>query len=183
MIKDLQENWLQCSIPGQRFHLLGFCCDCEALDETFDSLISSESRSKSRLSEVLDVLEDRSRIPWPGGARKVDPELFLPPLMASFACQAQALISLLSLKDLLQVACVLVIECDFQVPLALYVSSHGLATLILSHLVLTSIIIAATLTVLRRRPQTKFFSLWSLTTAAFHVGIYQVDATDLHFFY
>ncbi|CAM9734149.1 unnamed protein product [Sphacelaria rigidula] len=57
-------------------------CECDDLDETFTDLVSSTSRpgptadgnasNINRWERILVVAQDRSRIPWPGGAKRID---------------------------------------------------------------------------------------------------------------
>ncbi|XP_064463469.1 palmitoyltransferase ZDHHC23-B-like [Ornithodoros turicata] len=57
---------------GQRSHVLACLCDCEALDECFDRLFTCRRVSRSTLSRVKLTSMDRLRIPWAGGAKRVD---------------------------------------------------------------------------------------------------------------
>ncbi|CAN0139157.1 unnamed protein product, partial [Ectocarpus sp. 12 AP-2014] len=60
-----------------------FFCECEDLDETFTNLVSASSATSSTTASppgwkrVLDVAQDRARVPWPGGAKRVDLAWFL----------------------------------------------------------------------------------------------------------
>ena len=56
---------------GERSHLLGLCCDCEALDSAVDSLVSGGEVKSHLVPQILDLAEERLRIPWRGGAVKV----------------------------------------------------------------------------------------------------------------
>ena len=56
---------------GERSHLLALCCDCVALDEAVDSLVSGGGVKSHLVPEILDVAEERLRIPWRGGAVQV----------------------------------------------------------------------------------------------------------------
>ncbi|CAN0273011.1 unnamed protein product [Hapterophycus canaliculatus] len=51
-------------------------CECEDLDETLTNLVSPDSGSSTSTpggwKRVLAVAQDRARVPWPGGARRVD---------------------------------------------------------------------------------------------------------------
>ena len=53
---------------GERSHLLALCCDCVALDEAVDSLVSGGGVKPHLLPQILDTVEERLRLPWPGGA-------------------------------------------------------------------------------------------------------------------
>jgi len=63
---------------GERSHLLGFFCDCEALDDSFERLIQRQPMPEGRLREIGAVLRDRLRIPWVSGARRIEPAALLP---------------------------------------------------------------------------------------------------------
>ncbi|XP_076340252.1 palmitoyltransferase ZDHHC23-B-like isoform X4 [Tachypleus tridentatus] len=52
---------------GERSHLMGFCCDCEALDESFDRLITCKSVRLDSCSRIMDTVADRLRLPWCDG--------------------------------------------------------------------------------------------------------------------
>ncbi|CAF0804934.1 unnamed protein product [Brachionus calyciflorus] len=78
---------------NQRSHLLMCCCNCEALDTLCTSLVCcccediedehdtyNESFYQRRiriLKEVINDIHDRIRIPFPGGARKLNFDYFL----------------------------------------------------------------------------------------------------------
>ncbi|KAK5645413.1 hypothetical protein RI129_006713 [Pyrocoelia pectoralis] len=64
-------------INQQRNHLLACCCNCEDLDESVDKLLMGQTVSPNLRQNFLQTLEDRLRIPWYGGARKVRPQLLL----------------------------------------------------------------------------------------------------------
>ncbi|CAM9195313.1 unnamed protein product, partial [Scytosiphon promiscuus] len=72
------ENWCEyVSREGEIRNVLQFLCECEDLDETFTNLVSSNSASAAAgtpggWKRVLVVAQDRARVPWPGGARRVD---------------------------------------------------------------------------------------------------------------
>nr|XP_045583324.1 palmitoyltransferase ZDHHC23-like isoform X1 [Procambarus clarkii] len=56
---------------GERSHLLGAFCDCEAIDEAFDRLFTLKSLEKRNVEKITETVYDRLRIPWRGGAKKV----------------------------------------------------------------------------------------------------------------
>ena len=66
---------------GERSHLLALCCDCVALDEAVDGLVSGAGVSPHLLPEILDVAEERLRVPWRGGAVPVPPGRCVPVLV------------------------------------------------------------------------------------------------------
>ena len=63
---------------GERAHLLGLCCDCEALDTAVDSLVKGGGLRADKVREILDVAEERLRVPWPGGAVRIPLSSTLP---------------------------------------------------------------------------------------------------------
>lgn len=69
---------------GERSHLLGFFCDCEALDEAADRLLTFRGVEPGSFSSIMSITEDRVRVPWVGGAKKVSFDVLLgvlsPPL-------------------------------------------------------------------------------------------------------
>eukprot|EP00904_Undaria_pinnatifida_P000860 jgi/Undpi1/10775/HiC_scaffold_29.g13223.m1 len=63
-----------------------FLCECEDLDESFTNIVSFSRRGQddagtgrdtSGWQRILRVAQDRARVPWPGGARRVDLAWFL----------------------------------------------------------------------------------------------------------
>jgi len=71
---------------GDRSHLLGLCCDCEALDLAVDRVVSGREVKSEMIREIIDVVEERLRLPWRGGAvriplGKVLPIIMLPSLL------------------------------------------------------------------------------------------------------
>ena len=56
---------------GERAHLCGLFCDCQELDDTFDRLITRTKVPEKRCEAILEVIEDRLRLPWPRGAIKL----------------------------------------------------------------------------------------------------------------
>jgi len=63
---------------GERSHLLALCCDCAELDMAVDNLVSGKNVGNHRVNEILAVIEDRMRVPWKGGAKKLPLDLLLP---------------------------------------------------------------------------------------------------------
>ncbi|GFS21470.1 palmitoyltransferase [Elysia marginata] len=68
------------NMHGEKTHILAICCDCEALDETFDKIFKCEPVPDSTLDKLLSVLGDRLRIPtfFGAGAVKIRPDIFTP---------------------------------------------------------------------------------------------------------
>ena len=72
---------------GQRAHLLGLFCDCAELDDAFDKLISRVKIPSNRTSAILQVVEDRLRLPWAGGALKLPVDKISPWILVPFLFQ------------------------------------------------------------------------------------------------
>lgn len=53
---------------GERAHVLGLCCACEEIDRAADDLVHGQVPSRDRIDEALLELDDRLRLPTPGGA-------------------------------------------------------------------------------------------------------------------
>ncbi|CAM9346861.1 unnamed protein product [Ascophyllum nodosum] len=77
------DNWCEyISENGEVKHVLQLFCECEDLDETITELLSQSAETRdegdsvrrvgSRWRRVLDAIQDRARLPWPGGAKRVD---------------------------------------------------------------------------------------------------------------
>eukprot|EP00752_Nemacystus_decipiens_P005480 g4962.t1 len=69
------------SQDGEVRNVLQFFCECEDLDEAFTSLVSPDATAPTGTSttaraaawkRALAVAQDRARVPWPGGARRLD---------------------------------------------------------------------------------------------------------------
>ncbi|KAK3867595.1 hypothetical protein Pcinc_026950 [Petrolisthes cinctipes] len=56
---------------GERSHLLATLCNCDAVDEGFDRLVTRRTVGNEHLNRIMDTISDRLRIPWYGGARKL----------------------------------------------------------------------------------------------------------------
>ena len=80
-----EEDGLCCceylTYQGERAHLLGLCCDCEALDTMVDSLVKGGGVRGDKVREVLDTAEERLRLPWPGGAVRIPLSSTLPVIL------------------------------------------------------------------------------------------------------
>ncbi|KAG8240345.1 hypothetical protein J437_LFUL000820 [Ladona fulva] len=77
------------NLKQERSHILGYCCDCQELDDGVERLISGKETT-SKYS-ICDVIKDRLRVPWIGGAKKIAPSDILPvilqPILAFVAAQ------------------------------------------------------------------------------------------------
>ncbi|CAG0893931.1 unnamed protein product [Cyprideis torosa] len=56
---------------GERAHLCETFCDCSELDDMFDRLIRRVPVPPGLRSQFHSLVEDRLRIPWPGGAKQI----------------------------------------------------------------------------------------------------------------
>ena len=69
---------------GRRRHILQCLCQCEDLDAAADDLVSGRGPSSDRLQNISATIQDRIRIPFPGGALRVElsafPPIFLVPV-------------------------------------------------------------------------------------------------------
>ena len=68
---------------GERSHVCAFLCDCEALDRAADAIVAGRPMDPGAVPEIWGVLEDRCRVPWRGGARRVAPEVAAAPAMVA----------------------------------------------------------------------------------------------------
>lgn len=85
--RDLSDPLCCCeyiNAKGQRSHVLGFLCDCAELDDTVDRLFAGQSVPKSKLLEIWNILEDRSRIPWWRGAKPIPLDVVIPCILVPF---------------------------------------------------------------------------------------------------
>ena len=131
--------------------MCGLLCDCAELDDTVDKIFNREKVPDKRGEVLLQVVEDRLRLPWPRGAiklpiDKLTPWLAVPVLfrLASNSWLSQVLIHGMVLP--------LLIACKYK------------TCLMSSNIV---------------RPRTKFFLHWSLATFACNFYIYQVHVVGL----
>eukprot|EP00092_Neocalanus_flemingeri_P031726 GFUD01034460.1.p1 GENE.GFUD01034460.1~~GFUD01034460.1.p1 ORF type:complete len:315 (-),score=88.44 GFUD01034460.1:65-1009(-) len=66
---------------GERSHLLALCCDCEALDQAVDRMVSGREVKSDMVREIIDVVEERLRFPWKNGAIQIPLGKILPLVM------------------------------------------------------------------------------------------------------
>lgn len=59
------------NVHGERAHLFGLFCDCAELDDAVDRLVGGQRVPDKRCEAILEVVEDRLRLPWPRGAKKL----------------------------------------------------------------------------------------------------------------
>ena len=71
--RSLPRWWIQ-----RRRHILQCLCQCEDLDAAADDLVSGRGPSKERLDNIGATIQDRIRIPFPGGALRVELSAFPP---------------------------------------------------------------------------------------------------------
>uniref|UniRef100_A0A0B7A792 Palmitoyltransferase n=1 Tax=Arion vulgaris TaxID=1028688 RepID=A0A0B7A792_9EUPU len=71
------------NMHGERSHLLAICCDCEALDETFDRIFKCERVPDSTIDRMLNTISDRCRLPtcFGRGAVKLRPDVITPAIV------------------------------------------------------------------------------------------------------
>ncbi|CAG9834932.1 unnamed protein product [Diabrotica balteata] len=65
-------------INYERNHILACCCNCEDLDEAFESLITRQAVTEKNKQGLMMTVKDRFRIPWKGGAKQVAFDAILP---------------------------------------------------------------------------------------------------------
>ena len=63
---------------GKRRHMLQCLCQCEDLDSAADDLVSGRGPSSERLHNIGATIQDRIRVPFPGGALRVELSAFPP---------------------------------------------------------------------------------------------------------
>ncbi|CAN7986700.1 unnamed protein product [Ixodes hexagonus] len=77
---------------GERSHLLACLCDCQAVDDTFERLVTCRPVPPFFWSRISSTVMDRIRVPWFGGARRVEPDVLsavvLLPTVLLLACQS-----------------------------------------------------------------------------------------------
>ncbi|XP_059173191.1 palmitoyltransferase ZDHHC23-like [Physella acuta] len=71
------------NMHGEKSHVLASCCDCEALDETFDRIFKCEKVPDSTIDRLINTISDRCRIPscFGGGAVQLRPDVVAPVLI------------------------------------------------------------------------------------------------------
>lgn len=79
------------NVKGERAHLCGLLCDCSELDEAADKLFTGRGVSNTHMGDILGVAEDRMRLPWKGGAKKVQIDLLAPWILVPLMLKISAL--------------------------------------------------------------------------------------------
>ncbi|KAH8262897.1 hypothetical protein KR044_001763, partial [Drosophila immigrans] len=73
----------------QPFHVLGCCCNCEDFDLVCTRLITCKRIEQRNIDGMLIAFQDRLRLPWRGGAKRISPAALAPafivPLMMGLA--------------------------------------------------------------------------------------------------
>ena len=69
------------NIREQKVHLLTFCCECDELDKAADDWIKGNPQTMEKLTTIVNVISDRCRVPWVGGAQQFDTGLIFPPFI------------------------------------------------------------------------------------------------------
>lgn len=82
---------------GERAHCLACCCECDALDQAADAIFSGRGPGKDGIDAILLELDDRLRLPTPGGAWHIGlpravPWAVLPPLFLLGSISARTLL-------------------------------------------------------------------------------------------
>ena len=82
---------------GYRAHVCGCCCACDEIDQTADKLLNGERISGDHIDEILREIDDRIRVPLPGGAYVIGlagavPWTLLPFLLIMAALSARCLL-------------------------------------------------------------------------------------------
>ena len=82
---------------GHRAHILGLCCACDEIDQFANQVLSGEKPQQDLFDEIISTIDDRMRLPLPGGAWHVGlpglcPWLLLPPLLLFGAFSARCLL-------------------------------------------------------------------------------------------
>lgn len=62
----------------QRFHILGCCCNCLDFDLAFTRFITCQRVDLQNKRNMLLTFQDRLRIPWRGGAKRISIEALIP---------------------------------------------------------------------------------------------------------
>lgn len=79
------------NLKGERSHIMAVCCDCEDLDNIVEHYITKTPVEQNKYLSFLDTVLDRLRIPWFGGAVKLNLQfdvitpIFIIPLCIMFA--------------------------------------------------------------------------------------------------
>lgn len=63
---------------NQRNHLLACCCNCQDFDLAFTSFITCQRVNPQNRQNMLLTFQDRLRIPWRGGAKRISMEAVIP---------------------------------------------------------------------------------------------------------
>ena len=83
---------------GERAHVLGCCCACDELDSAADALFTGKRVHHDHADEVIREIDDRMRMPIPGGALHIGlpgtvPWLLLPVLLLLGSLSASCLLA------------------------------------------------------------------------------------------
>ncbi|XP_043663014.1 palmitoyltransferase ZDHHC23 isoform X1 [Drosophila teissieri] len=73
----------------QRSHILGCCCNCVDFDLVCTRLVTCRAIDRRNIDGMLIAFQDRLRLPWRGGAKRISPAAvapaFIVPLMLGLA--------------------------------------------------------------------------------------------------
>ena len=53
---------------GNRSHIFGLLCACEDIDQAAENMFTGKGVGKGQLDEIIAEIDDRMRVPFPGGA-------------------------------------------------------------------------------------------------------------------
>ena len=82
---------------GNKAHFFGLLCACEDIDQAAENLIRGDGVGTGQLDEIIAEIDDRMRVPFPGGAWHIGvpgavPWVVLPPLLLLGAISARFLV-------------------------------------------------------------------------------------------
>lgn len=129
----------------ERNHILACCCNCTEFDESFDRLICCRRVTRQQRTNMLLTFQDRLRIPWRGGAKRIACEAVLPVLLLPILTSVAA-INMFS----------------------------TIAVCIATPAILMFVSYRAKKSAGGTRPRTKFFFMWSLTTVVYLWIIFEI---------
>ncbi|TMW47497.1 hypothetical protein DOY81_007427 [Sarcophaga bullata] len=75
----------------QRNHLLACCCNCQDFDLAFTSFITCQRVNAQNQQNMLLTFQDRLRIPWRGGAKRISMEAVIPGVVVPLVIGLSAL--------------------------------------------------------------------------------------------
>ncbi|EDW75888.1 uncharacterized protein Dwil_GK15178 [Drosophila willistoni] len=82
--KEIQDQLCCCQYIGsdrKPYHILGCCCNCQDFDLVCTRLVTCQKIERKNLNGMLIAFQDRLRLPWVGGAKRISPAALAPGLM------------------------------------------------------------------------------------------------------